>query len=57
MNLRMDALIDVLEDSGRIRRSDVERVFTSLVEDRFVEDATPVVGEKIAKRAAKDLLG
>jgi hypothetical protein len=56
-NLRLDAVIDLLEASGRIRRSDVETRFQRLVKKRFVSEAAPVVGEKAAKRAERDLLG
>lgn len=57
VNLRMDALIDRLEAAGLLRRADVERSFMELVKERFVADAIPVVGEKVAKRAERDLLG
>lgn len=57
VNLRLDAIIDLLEASGRLKRSHVESRFMQLVEKRFVAEATPVVGEKAARRAAKDLLG
>jgi hypothetical protein len=56
-NLRLDAMIDLLEIRGIIQRADIESHFTKLVTDRFVAEATPVVGEKAAKRAQKDLLG
>lgn len=56
-NLRLDAVIDLLEASGRIRRTDVDARFRRLVQKRFVSEATPVVGEKAAKRAERDLLG
>jgi len=57
VNLRMDAVIDLLESSGLVRRLDVERQFMTLVKNRFVAEVTPLVGEKIAKRAERDLLG
>lgn len=57
VNLRMDALIDTLEAAGRLRRTDVDRAFLGLVKQRFVSEATPVVGERAAKRAERDLLG
>lgn len=56
-NLRLDAMIDLLEIRGIMQRADIEAHFTKLVTDRFVTEATPVVGEKAAKRAQKDLLG
>jgi hypothetical protein len=57
VNLRMDALIDELEAAGRVRRTDVDKTFMRLVRNRFVSEATPVVGERVAKRAERDLLG
>lgn len=57
VNLRMDAVIDLLEISGLVTRLDVERQFLSLVKSRFISEVTPLVGEKIAKRAERDLLG
>jgi hypothetical protein len=57
VNLRLDAMIDLLEVKGLLARADVEGHFRKLVGQRFVAEATPVVGEKAAKRAEKDLLG
>jgi hypothetical protein len=57
VNLRMDALIEQLEAIGMLKPGAVDAVFTRLVQKRFVTDATPLVGEKIAKRAERDLLG
>ncbi len=57
VNLRLDALIEQLEESGRVRRIDVDRAFMKLVKQRFVTEASPLVGEKVAKRAERDLLG
>jgi hypothetical protein len=56
-NLRLDALLDLLEIRGIMRRADVEGHFMKLVAERFVAEATPVVGQKAAKRAERDLLG
>lgn len=56
-NLRLDAMIDLLEIRGIMQRVDIESHFMKLVADRFVAEATPVVGEKAAKRAQRDLLG
>jgi hypothetical protein len=56
-NLRLDALLDLLEIRGIMQRADVESHFMKLVAERFVSEATPVVGEKAAKRAQRDLLG
>jgi hypothetical protein len=57
VNLRLDALIDQLESAGVIRRGAVDATFKRFVRERFVEEATPLIGEKIAKRAERDLLG
>jgi hypothetical protein len=56
-NLRVDAMIDLFETKGLLTRDEVEGHFLKLVQNRFVAEATPVVGEKAAKRAARDLLG
>lgn len=57
VNLRMEALIEQLASAGLVRRSVVESAFQLLVRRQFVTDATPVVGEKTALRAARELLG
>jgi hypothetical protein len=57
VGLRVDAMIDLFEIKGLMTRDDVEGHFMKLVQSRFVSEATPVVGEKAAKRAARDLLG
>lgn len=57
VNLRLDALIDVLEAKGMLSRAEVEGHFMNLVRQRFVEEAIPVVGESAALRAKKDVLG
>lgn len=56
-NLRLDAMIDLLEIRGIMQRADVESHFMKLIADRFVEEAAPVVGEAAARRAERDLLG
>lgn len=53
-NLRIDALIDQLEAAGVLRRGSVDERFRILVEQRFVSEAIPLVGEKIARRAANE---
>jgi hypothetical protein len=57
VNLRLDALINQLEFSGQIRRSEVENTFLELVKERFVAEASPLVGERVAKRTERELLG
>jgi len=57
VSLRVDAMIDLLELKGLLSRDDVEGQFMKLVQSRFVAEATPVVGDKVAKRAERDLLG
>ena len=56
VGLRLEALIAVLEDSGVIQRSDIDEVFHQLVMERFINEASPVVGEKAARRAVKELI-
>lgn len=53
VGLRLEALIEQLVAVGIVRRSSVDASFQRLVQQRFVAEATPVVGEKAAKRAAK----
>jgi len=57
VNLRMDALIDRLEAANLVRRADIDYFFMGLVKERFVAEATPVIGESAAKQAERDLLG
>ncbi|MDQ2682838.1 MAG: hypothetical protein M3Y37_04865 [Chloroflexota bacterium] len=54
-NLRVDALIDQLEGAGLLRRSAVDERFRSLIERRFVSEAIPLVGEKVARRALREM--
>lgn len=54
-NLRIDAMIDQMEGAGILRRSSVNARFKALIEDRFVEDVTHLVGEKAAKLALEEM--
>jgi hypothetical protein len=54
-NLRIDALIDQLEAAGLVRRGAIDEHFRTLVERRFVAEAIPLVGEKVARRALRDM--
>jgi hypothetical protein len=56
INLRVEALIDQLEGAGLLRRGAVDERFHVLLEQRFVAEAIPLVGEKTARRAARDVL-
>ena len=53
-NLRIDALLDQLEAAGVMRRGPVDERFRVLVTQRFVAEAIPLVGEKVARRAARE---
>jgi hypothetical protein len=53
VGLRLEALIEQLVAAGMVRRSNVDASFMRLVQQRFLADATPVIGAKAAKRAAK----
>ena len=57
VGLRLEALIETLDRAGAIRRSSVDDAFLRLIGERFVAEATPVVGNRVAARIAKDLLG
>jgi hypothetical protein len=52
VGLRLEALIEQLTAAGIVRRSSVDASFQRLVQQRFVAEATPVIGPKAAKRAA-----
>jgi hypothetical protein len=54
-NLRVDALLDQLEAAGVVRRGAVDERFRALVEKRFVAEAIPLVGERVARRALKEM--
>jgi hypothetical protein len=56
VGLRLEALIAVLDEAGAIRRSDIDDYFHHLVMERFINEASPVVGEKAARRAVKELI-
>jgi hypothetical protein len=53
VGLRLEALIEQLIAVGIVRRSSVDASFMRLVHQRFVAEATPVIGAKAAQRAAK----
>jgi len=57
VNLRVDALIEQLRAAGLVRAEAVDHSFQRLIRDRFLRDATPVVGEHAARRAARQLAG
>lgn len=54
-NLRIDALIDQIVASGFLRREAIDERFRALIEQRFESEAIPLVGEKAAKQAARDI--
>lgn len=56
INLRVEALIEGLEAAGLVRRGAIDERFHVLLEQRFVAEAIPLVGEKIARRAARDVV-
>lgn len=54
-NLRIDALIDQLSAAGLIRRDAIDERFRMLVDQRFIVEAIPLVGEKVARRALREM--
>jgi hypothetical protein len=56
VGLRLEALIEQLTAVGIIRRSNVDASFMRLVRQRFVAEATPVIGQKAAERVAKSVV-
>ena len=56
INLRVEALIDALEAAGLVPIGAIDEHFHDLLESRFVAEAIPLVGEKVARRAARDML-
>jgi hypothetical protein len=54
VNLRMEALIEQLAGAGLIRRSALEEHFSRLVRERLVAEASPIVGESVARRALRE---
>lgn len=57
VGLRLEALLEQLAAAGLIRRSVVESNFMRLVRERFVQEATPVIGERAARRIVRDVTG
>lgn len=57
VGLRLEALLEQLAAAGLIRRSVVESNFQRLVRERFVQEATPVIGERAAQRIVRDVTG
>jgi hypothetical protein len=55
VSLRLEALIHVLESTGCIPRGAAEIQFRELLEERFFEDASQIVGERVAQRALREM--
>jgi hypothetical protein len=55
VNLRLEALIHVLESTGFIPHGAAEIQFRELLEERFFEDASQIVGERVAQRALREM--
>jgi hypothetical protein len=55
VNLRLEALIHVIESTGLIPRGAAEVQFRELLEERFFEDASQIVGERVAQRALREM--
>jgi hypothetical protein len=56
VGLRLEALIVALEEAGLVRREDIDDLFHQLVMERFINEASPVVGEKAARRASREVI-
>jgi hypothetical protein len=56
VGLRIETVIDALDRLEILPRAEIEQAFLRLVRERFVAEATLVVGEPIARRAARDIL-
>ena len=56
VGLRVEALIEALERAGVVRPSQIDDAFLRLIEERFVTEATPVVGDAVAQRVVTELL-
>ena len=57
LNLRVEALVQLLEATGFIPRGAVDARFRALLDERFIAEATQLVGEKIAQRVAREMGG
>jgi hypothetical protein len=55
VNLRMEALVYLLEATGFIPQGAVDARFRELLAERFVAEATQIVGEKVALRVAREM--
>lgn len=53
VGLRLDALITTLEQASIVQRDTIDTAFVALVAERFESEATPVIGEDAARRAAR----
>jgi hypothetical protein len=56
VGLRLEALIAALDAAGIVRRSAIDDAFLALIEERFVAEAIPIIGEDAARRVVADLL-
>ena len=57
LNLRIEALIQLLEATGFIPRGAVDARFRELLDERFIAEATQIVGEKVAQRVEREMGG
>ena len=55
INLRVEALVQLLEATGFIPRGGVDTRFRELLDERFFEDASQIVGERVAQRAVQEM--
>jgi len=55
INLRMEALIQQLEAAGLIPPGAVDAGFHELLAERFLAEAIPLVGERAAQKAAREM--
>jgi hypothetical protein len=55
VSLRLEALIHVLESAGFVPAGAAEAQFRDLLEERFFEDASQIVGERVAQRALREM--
>jgi hypothetical protein len=55
INLRMEALIQQLEEAGMLQQGAVDACFRDLLGERFLAEATPLVGERAAQQAAREM--
>lgn len=57
VGLRLEALITTLEQANIVQHEAIDASFVALIAERFESEATPIIGQDAARRAAQGVAG